>query len=330
MVTIIDVAKAAGVSPSTVSHVLNGKRPISSATKQRVRDAITALGYEPNPNAQALRSTSSGIIAFYASDITEIFSTLIIQGAERICRANNYYMIFASGVEFNNDISEAMHFLRKRRIDGLIVSFGIRRKIENHLPRALDFPVVSINARISDDIPSVQPDDYSGGRDAARYLLQKGARNFAIIGGPKTRLASEERIHGFVDEMSRQSIPFNKDRMIAYGDFSFDSGKTSMETLLQRNRSIEAVFCANDYMAAGAITEAQKWNISIPQQLRIVGYDNREFDWFWPIPITTFSLPLAEMGEKGASMLLRMIKGEKPEPVHAVIPSTLVIRASSC
>lgn len=183
MVTIIDVAKAAGVSPSTVSHVLNGKRPISDATKKRVHDAIVALGYEPNPNAQALRSTSSGIIAFYASDITEVFSTLIIQGAERICRENNYYMIFASGVEFNNDIAEAMHFLKRRRIDGLIVSFGIRKRIENRLPKALDFPVVSINARVSDDIPSIQPDDYSGGREAARYLLQRGAKNPAIIGG---------------------------------------------------------------------------------------------------------------------------------------------------
>ncbi|MDQ7796328.1 MAG: LacI family DNA-binding transcriptional regulator [Spirochaetia bacterium] len=329
MVTIIDVAKAAGVSPSTVSHVLNGKRPISDATKKRVHDAIVALGYEPNPNAQALRSTSSGIIAFYASDITEVFSTLIIQGAERICRENNYYMIFASGVEFNNDIAEAMHFLKRRRIDGLIVSFGIRKRIENRLPKALDFPVVSINARVSDDIPSIQPDDYSGGREAARYLLQRGAKNPAIIGGPESRLASEERIQGFVDEMAAQSIPFDRDKMIVYGDFSFDSGRTCMATLLQRDRSIDAVFCANDYMAAGAITEAQKQNIAIPQQLRIVGYDNREFDWFWPIPITTFSLPLAEMGEKGASTLIRMIKGEKPEPFHVVIPSSLVTRASS-
>lgn len=329
MVTIIDVAKAAGVSPSTVSHVLNGKRPISDATKQRVHEAIRALGYEPNPNAQALRSTSSGIIAFYASDITEVFSTLIIQGAERICRENNYYMIFASGVEFNNDIAEAIHFLKKRRIDGLIVSFGIRKKINNWIPEMLDFPVVSINARLSDAIPSIQPDDYSGGREAAKYLLHRGAKNPAIIGGPKSRLASEERISGFVDEMAACSKVFDKDKKIVYGDFTFDSGRKCMAELFARDSTIDAVFCANDYMAAGAITEAQKRTILIPQQLRIIGYDNREFDWFWPIPITTFSLPLAEMGEKGALALINMIKGKKPEPFHAVIPSKLVIRESS-
>ncbi len=329
MVTIIDVAKAAGVSPSTVSHVLNGKRPISDATKKRVHDAIRALGYEPNPNAQALRSTSSGIIAFYASDITEVFSTLIIQGAERICRENNYYMIFASGVEFNNDIAEAIHFLKKRRIDGLIMSFGIRKKINNWIPEMLDFPVVSINARLSDAIPSIQPDDYSGGREAAKYLLHRGAKNPAIIGGPKSRLASEQRLSGFVDEMGACSTVFDKDRMIVYGDFTFDSGRKCMAELLARDSTIDAVFCANDYMAAGAITEAQKRAIPIPQQLRIIGYDNREFDWFWPIPITTFSLPLAEMGEKGALTLIKIIKGKKPEPFHAVIPSKLVIRESS-
>jgi len=329
MVTIIEVAKAAGVSPSTVSHVLNGKRPISEATKRRVHDTIKRLGYVPNPNAQALRSTSSGIIAFYASDITELFSTLIIQGAEKICKDNNYYMIFASGVEFHDDFVEAIHFLKKRRIDGLIISFGIRKKIQIKLPKTLGFPVVSINARISEGIPSIQPDDYSGGREAARYLLQRGATNLAVIGGPVSRLASEERIQGFVDEIVNNSIPFDRDKMIFHGDFSFESGKIGFETLLQQNKSIDALFCANDFMAAGAITAAQNHNISIPKQLRIVGFDNREFDSFWPIPITTFSLPLVEMGEQGASTLMELMQGKTPEPFHKVIPSTLIPRTSS-
>jgi LacI family transcriptional regulator len=329
MVTIIDVAHAAGVAPSTVSHVLNGKRPISQKTKDKVRDAIKALGYEPNPNAQALRSTSSGIIGFFASNITEVFSSYIIQGVEKITRERNCYLIFASGVEFNNDIGEAVSFLNKRRIDGLILSFGIRRRFETGASLDLDIPIVTVNARIRDDIPSIQPDNFEGGRQAAIHFLDRGARIPAIIGGPEDRISSEERIAGFLYEVGRRDVHFDPSTQLVHGDFSADSGRRCFEELMGKNCAIDSIFCANDYMAAGAINEALKKGFAIPERMKIIGYDNREFGEFWPVPISTFSIPLLEMGERSASTLLGMIHGEMPNPLHAIIPSTLIPRAST-
>lgn len=329
MITIIDVAQRAKVSPSTVSHVLNGKRPISEQTKERVRAAIKELGYEPNPNAQALRGSAAGIIGFLASDITEFFSTLIIQGVEKSTIEKNMYLLFTSGVEFNNDMQDALTFLKKRRIDGLIISYGVRKRISiKHLDK-LKIPIITINTRISDEIPSVEPDDYVGGSMAAEHLLEQGSHRPAIITGPRSRLASQERVRGFIDALKKKGVSFDLETQLTTGDFTSESGNRELPLLLKKDPGIDAVFCANDYMAAGAINAALRMGIAIPEELRIIGFDNREFGNFWSIPISTFKLPLFDMGKRSADTLIDMMAGGTPSSMHQLLPCTLVHRASS-
>lgn len=329
MTTINDVAKAAGVANSTVSHVLSGKRPISRETKEKVYKAIEELGYEPNPNARALRSSSSGIIGFFAFDITEVFAARIIQGAEKIVREKNAYLLFTSGVEFNHDIKGAVDFLRKRRVDGIIIAYGVRQTVQPDSIHTLGIPIVTVNTTIHDSVPSVQPDDFSGGKEAARHLLSRGCRLPAIVAGPKKRLASEERIAGFMETLKERGLPFNPSQQLIYGDFTASSGAQCIGKLLGTLPGIDAVFCANDYMAAGAINEALRRGLSVPEDIKIVGFDNREFGSFWPIPITTFALPLFNMGEKSAEMLFSLIEGHPLDSLHVIMPSSLIKRRSS-
>lgn len=329
MVTINDVARAAGVANSTVSHVLSGKRPISRETKEKVFKAIKELGYEPNPNARALRSSSSGVIGFFAYDITEVFAARIIQGAEKIVRERNAYLLFTSGVEFDHDIKDALDFLRKRRVDGIIIAYGVRQKVPPDSVQTLGMPTVTVNTCIHDSVPSIQPDDFLGGKEAAMHLLAQESRLPAIIAGPKKRLASEERVAGFMEVLKERDIPFNPSQQLVYGDFTVSSGAQCLDKLLGTLPDIDAVFCANDYMAAGAINEALRRRLSVPEDLKVVGFDNREFGSFWPIPITTFALPLLDMGETSAEMLFAQIDGRTPDPLHVTLPSSLIKRQSS-
>ncbi len=329
MVTIRDVALAAGVSVSTVSHALSGKRPISASTKGKIYKAIETLGYEPNPAARALRSTSSGVIGFFAYDITELFAAWIIQGAEKVARERGAYLLFTSGIEFGNDFSQAIDFLKKRRVDGIIVAYGVRQPPQVDLRPIGDMPVVTVNTSMDSAVPSVQPDDIGAGAQAAIHLIERGAQNPAFIAGPERRLASIERLLGFAQALRERDMPIDEHRQIAHGDFSPESGSRCMDELLEKYPAIDAVFCANDYMAAGAINRATERGLAIPGDLKVVGFDNREFASFWPIPITTFALPLEAMGERSASMLFERIDGRVLEPMKLSLPSRLIARKSS-
>jgi LacI family transcriptional regulator len=329
MVTILDVARLAGVSPSTVSHVLNGKRPISDGTKLRVHQAIQELGYEPNPHAQALRGSAAGVIGFLASDITEFFSTLIIQGVEQAMLDKNMYLLFTSVTEFGNRPDEALAFLGKRRIDGLIVSFGVRRRIVFEGLDKLKIPVVTINTSMGGSIPSVEPDDFLGGGDAALHLLSRGARRPALIAGPKGRLASDDRVAGFIEAFTKAGGNFDIRRHLTYGDFTVASGEKGLHDVLDSDKNIDALFCANDYMAAGAINAARELGIDVPNSLKVVGFDNRDFGEFWTIPISTFQLPLYHIGHRSAELLLDRMDGRTSDDIHLFLPSTLIPRQSS-
>ncbi len=330
MASIIDVAKRAGVSPSTVSHALNGKRSIGKATKQRIFAAIEELGYEPNINAQALRGARSPIIGFLASNITEQFAARIIQGTERVTRERNAYLLFASGAEFDNDLREAVKFLRRRQIDGLIVSYGISGEKDLELLRHLQIPMVTVNARIDESIPSVMPDNLDGGQQAARHLIERGSRFPTMIAGPRNRMASRERVEGFLS-MIREREPDTRveAQRIFHGDFSPASGAEGFKELLRLNPEIDGIFCANDFMAAGAMNAAAKAGMGVPEKLRVAGFDNRDFTAFWPIPISTFALPLDDMGHVSAELIFDLIDGKTPETKKIKLKSMLVQRQST-
>jgi LacI family transcriptional regulator len=329
MVTIRDVARAAGVSVSTVSHALSGNRTISQATKDRVRLAVEELGYEPNPSARALRSSTTGVIGFFAHDITEVFAARIIQGAERIARERNAYLLFTSGTEFGEDLGGAIDFLCRRRVDGILLAYGVRREVAEEELGSLVLPCVTINLRVHASLPSVLPDDLAGGRAAAHYLLERGSSRPCVIAGPPDRLASRERLRGFMEAMASSGIAFDRGTQVVHGDFTSESGAPCLDSLLASCPGMDSVFCANDYMAAGAINRALVRGLSIPRDLRVLGYDDREFASFWPIPISSFALPLEAMGETGMSMLFGSIEGRQPEPLHALLPARLIERGST-
>lgn len=325
---ITDVAKHAGVSASTVSHVLSGNRPISETTKRRVLDAIEALGYHPNPNARALKSKQSGIIGFYAGDITELFVTEIIRGVESVIVPRDEHLLLVSGAEFHGDTEKALRFLDSRRVDGLIISYGVSQHKRRSIEIPGDRPTITINSHLGSSIPSIEPDNHQGGRDAAAQLFAAGARRIAVIAGPKTRLASKKRLEGLFDFEPPPDRVLLRDR-VEHVEFTFEGGYRGMKRLLENGKDFDALFCANDYIAAGAMTAADEAGISIPQELLVVGFDDREFAAFWPTPISTFKQPLFRMGQLAAQYLTDCIYENQGIPSSTLLQSEFIRRKSS-
>lgn len=329
MARLVDVAKLAGVSPSMVSHALSGKRRISQEAKARILRAIAELGYEPDPNAQALRGARSPIIGFIAANITDLFLTHIIQGTERVTREHNAFLLFASGAEFDNNLKDAVSFLRRRQVDGLIISYAISRTSDIELLRKLELPIVTVNTRIPHEIPSVMPDNREGGLRAAEHLLAQGSRCPAMIAGPRDRIASQEREEGFLAALREAGMGYTRAQTVFDGDFTPASGAAGLRELLRLNPAVDGIFCANDFMAAGAMTMAVRLGLAVPDRMRILGFDNRDFTAFWPIPISTFAQPLDDMGQISAELLFELIGGAPRESRDIKLKSTLIQRQST-
>jgi len=327
-IRIVEVARLAGVSPSTISHVLNGKRPISAETRERVLKVIRETGYVPDWSARTLKTKRTGLVGLIASDITETFMNLIVRGVEGEFAENEINLLFASGTEFHFDLARAFKFLRGRRIDGLIVSYEITMKAKEVRPKSFDIPIVTINREIP-GVCAVLPDNFAGGYEAADHLLSVGVRRPAMILGPRDRLASEDRKAGFSRRMAEAGITLGEEDFFV-GDFTAESGERGTEALLARDEPVDGIFCANDYMAAGAINALRRRGIGVPDEIKVIGFDNRDFSAFWPVPISTFMQPLEEMGRLSARLLLEQIQnGASSVPERHLRKGTLLVRKST-
>ncbi len=328
MVKITDVAKLAGVSPSTVSHVLNGKRPISEPTRNRVLQAIEELNYIPNANARAMKSGHTGIIGFVAADITEYFSNRIIQGVESVFVPYGFHLLFVSGTEFKTNLGDTMAFLNSRKLDGAIISQSVtqdHRSLEFSPP---EFPLLTVNFDYGPHLPRIILDNYRGGWEAAEHLARKGFSRAGLIMGPADRIASNDRQKGFLDGADNFGLTIAQKKIINV-PFDFQGGVKGMEELLKSSGNVDSVFCANDYIAVGAIHAAEERGMGVPDDIGVVGFDNRDFSAFWPTPVTSFDQPLYDMGKMAARYLQDRILGGQEIPIQTVLSSRLIERDST-
>ena len=325
MVTIKDVAKLANVSPSTVSHTLSGKRPISAATKEKIYSAIETLGYVPSRNASSLRKGTSGIIGCYTVDITESFTSRIIKGIEQGLAGSDLSMLLVSGIEFGNDITKAYKFLVSHNIEGLLVCHHFS-SITN-LFEGIKIPIVTINS-MHKDMKSIITDNINGGMMAADHLVSSGMKHPAMICGLQDRLAVEHRLAGYSQRLKALGLDLARNRYI-YGDYSYEHGYNAVYKLMKADSRIDGIFCVNDYIAAGAINRLIKMGYNVPNDVRILGFDNREFSQFWNIPISTIAMPLEEMGFLGISALRCAISSGVNDTELQTLQPKLIARDST-
>lgn len=333
-VTIKDVAAEAGVSITTVSHVLNdvpGKR-VNPNTRTRVRETAARLGYTPNALARSLRTNRSGTIGLISDEIaTTPFAGQIILGAQQAAKTrDSVLLITTTGYERDVEEREITELLR-RQVDGVLYAAMYHREVV--IPTALAaVPVVALNASTRDPrVPWVVPDEVTGGWDAAEVLVAAGHRRVAFVNNVDDIPARHGREQGFRDRLSAAAIPA-ADVRVRYAEPFAGGGYAAARALLAAPDRPTALFCFNDRVAMGAYRAARELGLTIPRDVSIVGYDDQEYlaDGLYP-GLTTVALPHYEMGTWATDQLFAHINAppdSRPAVQTAKLRGPVVYRES--
>lgn len=331
MVTIHDVAKKAGVSTATVSHVINKTRFVSESAARRVRRAMQGLHYQPNAVARSLRRKHTRTLGLVLPDSSNPFFAEVARGVEDFAFQQGYTVLFGSS---DGDLEKESEYLRvfiEKQVDGLIfVAAGestrnIRQLQVEHLP------LVVVDREFKNVVADyVVADNRRGGFLATEHLIQLGHRVIACIAGPSSVTPSAERVIGYQDALKSHKIPFDS-KLLRRGDFQAPSGFAATQFFLARkSKRPTAIFACNDMMALGALSAIYKAGLRVPDDMAIVGFDDIALASYSSPPLTTIQQPKYEMGQLAAQILIDRIGTKKKSQVQRHLLSThLVARESS-
>lgn len=331
-VTMIEVAKKAGVSQTTVSLVINNDQRvnISEATRQRVWEAIRELGYRPNAAARKMRTNRSHYIGFITDEIaTTPHAGQIVKGAQDAAwRASK--IILLVNTSGHPDMEEAaVEMMLEQRVEGIIYAAMYHHQVNP--PETLhQLPSVLLNCFNQDlSLPSVVSDEVDGGFRATEYLIKKGHKRIAFANYTGPTPGSVGRLEGYKKALEQYGILYDP-ALVEHASGEADGGYDCTMRLFQRIPLPTALFCFNDRMAMGAYDALRKLHLEIPADVAVVGFDNQEIiaAHLWP-GLTTLQLPHYEMGVWAVEYLLKIIADPKSRaPVQHMIGCPLVVRDS--
>jgi LacI family transcriptional regulator len=320
------VAARAGVSPATVSRILNGTAKVSEAKCKAVQDAIADLGFRPDPAARSLaggRTMSVGVLTQF---IDSPFYGEALRGIEDVLQEHQYVPLFASGHWNDRDEQARIALLTERKVDALIVLTG-RLSNQTLIETAQKIPVVVTGRQlVAENLFSIDFDNEGGARLAVRHLFGLGHRQIAFISGPLDHPDAQQRLFSYRSELSARGIEPD-DQLLGQGDFQEAGGKKAMNSVLQRGVSFSAVIAANDQMAYGARLALHLGGLRVPEDVSLLGFDDLPHSAFTLPPLTTVRQPVYDIGKLAAQAALKLLNGDKPEPV--LIEAQLIAREST-
>lgn len=328
--TITDVARVAGVSIGAVSRILNNDPSLAvrEETRTAVRKAIAELGYSPNPYARGLRTARTGSIAMILPEINSPAFTAMIQGAQKAAQERGYSMLLGGVGTDGDDPSLPARLLRRNRVDGFLVSTGLREVESLDALRTLEAPAVLLNRYLDDTQPHVVLDDESGVAALVRHLIGLGHRRIGFLGSPK-RFLGTRRVAGYRAALEEAGIAFDA-RLVCDAGYAREGGERSMEALLSMRQPPTAVFATNHLVAAGALIAAGRRGVAVPTELSVGSfYDGPVAELLHP-SLTAVRFPLEELGFRAASMLIGLLEGEPGVKTSVVLPyQDLAVREST-
>lgn len=337
--TQVDVAKLAGVSRATVSYVLNGQAtgrvPISEETRQRVIDAITELGYEPDARAQALRSGSTNTIGLIIPDIRNPHFWEYAEGVEQEATASGYHILLSSAAPTNEYAVDIFRDLSHRRIDGLIVmgaftadSKETKDALIQFLKRGLPIVEIRDHHNIEYKVDCVSSDYRAATTEVMSYLLSLQHRRIGMIYGVAMPKLGEDRLLPYQDSLQTAGLSVDQELILRCGLTIEDSYQATLQLLNQPSRPT-ALIAINDLLATGVLRAATDLGLQIPSDLSVVGYDDIHMANYLVPRLTTVSKDVAKMGQTAVKLLLTRI--QEPDRAYQTVnfPARLVIREST-
>lgn len=328
-VTIKDIAKAAGLSHSTVSRALRDHPAVAPATVQRVRAIAEELGYVPSAVARGLKTAETRVIGVIVSRITDPFLTEVLDGIrETLCEAG--YSLFLAAGQDDASLDQAMQAMFERRPDGLIIcSAAVEPDDIDRLRRQLRAPVVLAHNYADATTPdTLYHDDRFGGQAVTEHLLALGHTRIAYIGSVATGRVSREREAGFRAALDAAGLSPRQVDIRTVPENSLKSGYHAAAELLTHPDPPTALFCYNDVMAVGALRALREAGVRVPADCAVAGFDDIPLAAFTHPPLTTFAQPRAALGRQAADLVLQ--RREAPDPAPPVtLRGELVVRAST-
>lgn len=328
-VTIRDIARDAGVSTTTVSHVVNGTRIVSAAVKARVDASIENLGYVPNAAARSLRRNRTWSIGVVVPNCSNPFFAEMLAGVEDAAFAADISVILCNAHDDPQRQRRHLRLLTEKQVDAvLLLSVGEDERLAGQL-LGLAVPHVVVDRDVAGlAVDSVRVDHAAGGRLAAVHLLDLGHRAIACITGPMALSSARQRHEGFVQEFERRGISLN-DSMVCASDFTASGGYAAASRLLDSSNGPTAIFAANDLMAIGALRAVRECGLRLPDDLAVVGFDDIALASQSSPPLTTVAQPKAELGALAARVLIDRVARPDRSPVTHVLQPHLVVREST-
>ncbi|MGL5949224.1 MAG: substrate-binding domain-containing protein [Aeromonas sp.] len=329
MATIKDVAARAGVSISTVSHVLNNTRRVSEDATKNVLEAVATLNYAPNSVARSLKINATKTIGMLVTTSVNPFFAEVVQGVEAYCFEQGYSLILCNT---ENQPSRQQHHLRmlmEKRVDGLLVlGTDIDSSLRDMLRIHKSVPQVVLDWGTECDFANVINDNSrSGARLAVRHLLEWGHTDIACITGQLAKPTSQQRLDGVRDALAEHGLTLRDDRLFE-ADYETQSGFAAMQRILALKPRPTAVFASNDPMAIGAMCAAWEAGVKVPEEISVIGYDDVEMARFASPPLTTIRHPKAELGQLAVQQLIARIRNKTLELDSMTVEPELIVRCS--
>ncbi|MGR2668387.1 substrate-binding domain-containing protein [Vibrio campbellii] len=330
MATMKDIAKLAGVSTSTVSHVINKTRFVSEEISERVNNAAKELNYyAPSALARSLKVNRTQTIGMLVTTSTNPFFGEVVKGVERSCYQKGYSLILCNTEGDNERMRESINTLLQKRVDGLILMCssleGERIDVFERYP---DIPVVVMDwGPMLFTSDKIQDNSLRGGYLAAKYLIDCGHKEVGCITGPLIKHQAQMRYEGYKRAMLEAELEFNAN-WIVESDFECEGGYQAFKKMVERGPLPSSIFVSNDMMAMGVINAANELGIQIPEQLSIIGYDDIHIAKFMSPSLTTIHQPKYRLGQAAVETLLRKLDEKSDEAQVVQLEPTLVERNS--
>jgi LacI family transcriptional regulator len=323
-----DIARESGFSIATVSRVLsNSKYPVRASVREKILETAQTMGYHPNMIARSLRTDQTNTIGILVDDLLSPFSPPVVRGIQDRLKENNFFSLIVNSDWDLEQEQAGIVSLLSRPVDGIIFVEYSHLTSSEPLTNA-NKPGVFVHRLFGTSIKnSVVPDDIHGASLAVEHLIHLGHRSIAYISGLETWHNSKERLEGYKKVLEKHGIPLVEE-WIMVGDWEVEGGYMGAQRLLQLENRPTAIFAANDLMALGAIYAIQDAGLSVPNDIAVVGYDNREFAWIVRPSITTVEMPVYEMGRIAAEILLQQIFKGSRENDEVKVRGKLIIRES--
>ena len=323
MAGIRDVAVLAGVSPATVSRVINGTAKVDAEKRERVLRAIEATGFVPNEAARTLFRKSAKIIGLIVPSIRNPYFTELAAHVDAMATANGFRPFLCNTGYDPEKEKAAIQMLVSMNADAIIVTSCSEqvRELINHCP----IPVVALDAMLygTDVEACIFCDDYWGGRMAMEHLLACGCKNIVCIKGPQYRYSARTRYQGYRDVCQERGIS----EQTVECDYDFNRGIAMTEELLKRFPEVDGIIACNDIVALSTYKVLHKRNLSVPDKIQLVGFDDISFSTLLSPELTTISQPIQEMAEKAVELIVNneltgMTGGKFVFPVSLVARQT--------